>query len=39
MEILKDVQSKGIKNVYRRNIERVLSALQVTTDFWKVVDY
>lgn len=39
MEIVKEVQAQGIQNIYRRNVERVLAALQVTTDFWKVVDY
>ena len=39
VEILEEVKKEGIQNLYRRNIERVLSALRVTNDFWKIIDY
>ncbi|NPA52629.1 MAG: bis-aminopropyl spermidine synthase family protein [Aquificae bacterium] len=38
-KIAKEASEKTNIKLYRRSVERILSALQVTSDFWKIVDY
>ncbi len=39
LEILNEMENKGIKRINYRNIERVFGALQKTKDFWTLIDY
>gem|GEM_PF-3930702 len=42
-EVLKKIAERATEKtnirLIPRNVERILAALQVTSDFWKVVDY
>ncbi len=37
--IAQQASEKTNIKLYRRSVERILAALQVTSDFWKIVDY
>ncbi len=38
-KIAKEASEKTNIKLYRRSVERILAALQVSSDFWKIVDY